>query len=225
MGRPQRNVTKGSRRFSKPFGFVKTLALFLFTAGLALGGQPADDHVGDCVVATLRGSGAGCAAADLDADHQPDIALSFDLQRRKNLPSSISVHLSHGQPDQHLTLPRGRSICSFFARDMDDDGDLDIGLTGGVDETLGVFLNDGSGQFQFDESDRYRTGPSADFSHVTAPSRNDPATCSLAGGGTPYSLVPAPCSGTLVRATVLLAPESRAVAFRYEFSPVCIRAP
>lgn len=216
---------KENRRSSKPFGFVKTLVLFLFAAGIAVAGQHANDNVGDCVAATLRGFDAGCAVTDLDADHLPDIALSFDLQGRKGLPSSISVHLSDGRPDQHLALPSGRSIRSFFARDMDGDGDLDIALTGGVNETLGVFLNDGSGRFQFDESDRYRTGPSAEFSQVTPPSRNDPATCSLAGEGTPYSLAPARCSGVLVRTTALPEPESRAVPFRYEASRARIRAP
>src|SRR5690348_16219612 len=122
MGKPKRNVRNESRCSSKRFGFVKTLALLLLTAGFAVASQPANDNVGDCVVATLRGSGAACAVADLDADHQPDIALSFDLQGKEDLPGSISVHLSHGKPDQHLTLPTGRSIRSLFARDVDGDG-------------------------------------------------------------------------------------------------------
>lgn len=210
-------------RFSKRFDFVKMLALFLFTAGIVFARQPAKDNVRDCVAATLRGFGGDCAVADLDADDQPDAALSFDLQGGTNLPGSIFVHLSQGQPDQHLTIPRGWSIRSFSARDVDGDGDLDIALTGGRNETLGVFLNDGSGQFQFDESDRYRTGPSDDFSQIA--SRNYQATRPLAGGGTLYSFAPAQGSRALVRSTVLLGPESRAVPFRYEASPARIRAP
>ena len=204
---------------------VQAITFLLLTAGIALAGQPAKDNARDCIAATLHRFGAGCAVADLDADHQADVALSLDLRDRGSLPGSIAIHLSQGQPEQHLALPLRRSILGFSVRDVDGDGDLDIALTGGMNETRGVFLNDGSGQFKFDESDSYLTEPNCDYSRLAPPSKDNREVWSLADGGTQFSLIPTRCFRSLDRSTALLRLESPAASFFYQTSPVRIRAP
>jgi hypothetical protein len=206
-------------------GLFQTLTLLLITAGLGLAGQPTDANVRDCIRATLHGVGAGCASADLDGDRLGDLAISLDVRNHGGFPSSISVHLSHGQPDQNLVLPLSRSVFGFTVRDVDGDGDLDIALTGGINETRGVFLNNGLGQFEFDLSDQYITGPNSDYSRLSAPFANDPDVWSLAGGGALFPFFRTLCSHALVRPSASVRPECSAALFRYHSSSVRIRAP
>jgi hypothetical protein len=225
MGTVLLNLRNNPKRSWQRSSVVGTLVLLLLTAGVAFAGQPANDDARDCVAAALHGFGADCVVADLDADHQPDVALSLDLAGIGGFPGAISIHLSHGQADQHLAVPGNRSNLTLSTRDVDGDGDLDIALTGAINETVGVFLNDGSGQFKLDESGRYTNRPNSDYSHFSVPSENDRVAWPLANSGTPFSLIPARRSETLALSTMRLRQASRDVPCRCEASPIRIRAP
>lgn len=128
----------------------------------------------ECVSANMQARSAACLVSDLDGDRQADYALSPDVSGLFVYPASISIHLSSMPAARQLLLPDGLAASSFVFRDVNGDGQLDIALLGGFNETVGVFLNDGSGGFRFDRQDRYLTPPNHDLSGMVPP----PATCS-----------------------------------------------
>ncbi len=186
----------------------------------------ADDSARDCVAAALHRFAAGCVVASLDTDDQLDVAMGLEPAGSGRFAGTISIHLSNGKADQHLALPHnGQSVFGLFARDVDGDGDLDIALTGGGNQTLGVYLNDGSGQFKFDESDSYITEPNTDFYQLAPVSRHNPEFWLLAKRGTSFSPIPAIRSCALASSTVLLRTAQHCFSFRYAVSGLRIRAP
>jgi hypothetical protein len=123
----------------------------------------------ECVSANVQVRPAACLVSDLDGDRQADYALAPDITGLLVRPVSISIHLSRTPKAQRLFLPDGLTASSFVLRDVNGDGQLDIALLGGFNETVGVFLNDGSGGFQFDRGDRYLTPPNHDLSEMAPP--------------------------------------------------------
>jgi hypothetical protein len=142
----------------------------------------------ECVSANVQVRPAACLVSDLDGDRQDDYALAPDITGLFVRPASISIHLSSTPGAQRLFLPDGLTASSFVFRDVNGDGQLDIALLGGFNETVGVFLNDGSGQFRFDRQDRYLTPPNHDLSEMAPPPRVRSCDCSEPGSG-PYSAI------------------------------------
>lgn len=150
----------------------RTLAPLLAIGALALASQPVPDLERACLAASIRWGLFGCAVSDLDGDHQADYALPARVSDAANRPGFLSVHLSSTQADYELPLPAGRPALAFVLRDVNGDGYVDLALIGGLNQTVGVFLNDGSGRFEFDVLDRYVTAPSTDSSRLTHPDRS-----------------------------------------------------
>jgi hypothetical protein len=128
--------------------------------------------------------------ADLDGDRQADYAVSIDISGQSVHPSSISIHLSSAPQGYRLLLPDGLSVLSFIFRDVDGDGHPDIALLGGFDETVGVFLNDGSGGFRFDLRDRYLTPPNHDLSELDPPPHARASDCAEPDSGSSCAVSP-----------------------------------
>lgn len=125
----------------------------------------------ECLAAALHARAAACGVSDLDGDRQADYAFSLNAAGSSASPATISIHLSRAPKAYQLVLPQGVVASSFILRDVNGDGWIDIALLGGFDETVGVFLNDGSGEFQFDHQQRYVTAPNRDTSELTPPAR------------------------------------------------------
>ena len=123
----------------------------------------------ECVAASVHAHREGCAVSDVNGDSQADYALSFDLAGSSARPAAISIHLSGASEPYQLLLPEGVVASSFMFRDVNGDGRPDIALLGGLNETVGVFLNVGSGRFQFDRQERYLTAPNRDCSEMSPP--------------------------------------------------------
>ncbi len=123
----------------------------------------------ECVAASVHAHREVCAVSDLNGDRQADYALSLDIAGSAAQPAAISIQLSGAPGPYQLLLPQGVVAASFMFRDVNGDGQPDIALLGGLNETVGVFLNDGSGRFQFDRQRRYLTAPSRDCSEMSPP--------------------------------------------------------
>ena len=171
-----------------PGGF-RTLALLLAISALALASQPASDIERDCLAASIRWRQFGCAVSDLDGDHQADFAFPAPAYGSAHRPAFLAVHLSGTQAAYELPLPAGRPALAFVLRDVNGDGYVDIALIGGLNQTVGVFLNDGSGRFEFDLLDRYLTAPSTDFSRLTPPARSAVWLCAAWNSGFQHAAV------------------------------------
>jgi len=150
-------------------GVLRTPVLFLCAAAVALSFPSRQDVERECVTASVHVRPAICAVSDLDGDLQADYAFSPDLVGSSVRPASISIHLSSAADSYQLLLPDGVVASSFIIRDVDGDGQLDIALLGGSNETVGVFLNDGSGRFEFKREGRYLTAASRDVSELSPP--------------------------------------------------------
>jgi hypothetical protein len=157
--------------------------LFVCAAAVALSlpSRPALER--ECVIANVEAHPAACLVSDLDGDRQADYAVSIDLAGQSLHPASISIHLSSAPQGYQLLLPDGLSVLSFIFRDVDGDGHPDIALLGGFNETVGVFLNDGSGGFRFDSRDRYLTPPNHDLSEMAPPPLARASDCAEPGSG------------------------------------------
>ena len=160
-------------------GVLLTLCFLMCTAAAVA--MPAHSGLDrECFAETLHARPASCGVSDLDGDRQADYAFSLNVAASSASPSTISIHLSRAPKTYQLLLPQGVVASSFILRDVNGDGWIDIALLGGLDETVGVFLNDGSGQFRFDQQERYLTAPNRDASDLTPPIRcvpSDYAVC------------------------------------------------
>jgi hypothetical protein len=151
------------------------------TVAPSLPSRPALER--ECVIANVPARAAACLVSDLDGDRQADYAVSIEMAGQSAPPASISIHLSSAPRGYRLLLPDGLSVLSFIFRDVDGDGHPDIALLGGFNETVGVFLNDGSGGFRFDMQDRYLTPPNHDLSDMVAPPDARSGDCVEPGSG------------------------------------------
>lgn len=158
-------------------GVFRTLVLLLLSGTLALAAQPAPDVERDCIASSIRWRQFGCAVSDLDGDSQADFAFPVTDYGSTHRPAFLSIHLSSTPTIYELSLPADRPALAFVLRDVNGDGYVDIALIGGLNQTVGVFLNDGSGRFEFDRLDRYVTAPSTDFSQLGPPSRATVSLC------------------------------------------------
>lgn len=181
---------------------------------LALPSRPVFER--ECVTANVQARPAACAVSDLDGDRQADYALSPDISGRFVYPASISIHLSSTPVARRLLLPDGLAALSFMFRDVDGDGQPDIALLGGLNETVGVFVNDGSGGFRFDGQARYLTPPNHDLSEMAPPRARscecvEPSfgsDCTISAAGACADRLPAAC---LRRVASLSAPPRRSL--------------
>lgn len=172
-------------------------------AALALPSHQAFER--ECVTANVQTRPAACAVSDLDGDRQADYALSPDISGRFVYPASISIHLSSTPVARRLLLPDGLAALSFMFRDVDGDGQPDIALLGGLNETVGVFVNDGLGGFRFDGQARYLTPPNHDLSEM-APPRVRSCDCVEPGLGSDCAISAAgACTGELPAARLCRA--------------------
>lgn len=171
------NVIHGRQPTGAVRSVLRTLSVFLATTAIGLSSVSSPRLQSECLAASVRWQVATCKAADLDGDLQPDFTLSEQQPGSINPFHSVSVHLSRGETAQELVLPAGRSALSISLRDVDGDGDLDIVLIGGLNQTVGVFINDGNGNFSSDEQDRYVTAPSTAGTGLGAPRSPDSCMC------------------------------------------------
>ena len=171
---------KSDRHMSR---VLRVLVLLVCTAAVALSlpSRPAIER--ECVSANVQAGLATCLVSDLDGDRKADYALSLDIAGRFVHPASISIHLSRTPEAHQLFLPDGLTVLGFILRDVNGDGQPDIALLGGFNETVGVFLNDGSGGFLFDRQDRYVTPPNHDLSEIASPSGARACDCGEPGSG------------------------------------------
>ena len=168
-------------------GILRVPGFLVLTAAVAASlPRPAMER--ECVSVNVQVRPTACLVSDLDGDRQADYALAPDITGQFVRPVSISIHLSRTPEAQRLFLPDGLTASSFVLRDVNGDGQLDIALLGGFNETVGVFLNDGSGQFRFDRQDRYLTPPNHDLSEMAPPPSVRSCDCFEPGSG-PYSAI------------------------------------
>jgi hypothetical protein len=166
--------------------WTPVFSVCMAAAPLSLPSRPAMER--ECVTANAQSRLAVCLVSDLDGDRQADYALSLDITGLFVRPASISIHLSSTLETYRLFLPDGLAASSFVFRDVNGDGQLDIALLGGFNETVGVFLNDGSGGFRFDRQDRYLTPPNHDLSEMSPPPRLRSCDCAEPGSGSSCAL-------------------------------------
>jgi hypothetical protein len=177
-----------ARSFVRLMSGVLWMPGFLVCTAAVAASLPRPAVERECVSANVQARPAACLVSDLDGDRQADYALSLDITGLFVRPASISIHLSSTPETYRLLLPDGLTASSFVLRDVNGDGQLDIALLGGFNETVGVFLNDGSGQFRFDRQDRYLTSPCHDLSEMAPPPRVRSCDCAEPGSG-PYSAI------------------------------------
>ena len=167
----------------------RTIVLLLAAGAFAQAVQPAPDIERECLAASVRWGQLGCAVSDLDGDHQADYALRVSGTDTARLPGFLSVHLSSSQTAYELPLPAERPALAFVLRDVNGDGYVDLELIGVLNQTIGVYLNDGYGRFEFDQQDRYLTAPSTDLSQLNSPRKCAPSLCALSSSGSQYAAV------------------------------------
>lgn len=169
-------------------GLLRMPGLLVCAAAVALSLPPRPAAERECVSANMQARPAACLVSDLDGDRQADYALSLDITGLFVRPASISIHLSSAREPYRLFLPDGVTASSFVFRDVNGDGQLDIALLGGFNETVGVFLNDGSGGFQFDRQGRYLTPPDHDLSEMAPPPGVRSCDCAEPGFGSYFAV-------------------------------------
>ncbi|QOY91525.1 hypothetical protein [Paludibaculum fermentans] len=150
----ERAHSSTSRLWERLSGCARLLSfLLLLSAPSWASGSGVNDPAGcpDSGLAHLPGT---CANADFDGDRRTDEAISTDLSGVGGR-LTFRVQLSQGQPSIEYAMPRLRPAYALATRDIDSDGDVDVILLGFLNQRVGVFLNDGSGHFQFDESGSY----------------------------------------------------------------------
>lgn len=206
-------------------GVLWTLAALLAIGELALASRPASDVERDCIAASIRWRQFGCAISDLDGDNQADFAFPVQAYGSADRPAFLSVHLSSTQASYELPLPADRPALAFVLRDVNGDGFVDIALIGGLNQTVGVFLNDGSGRFEFDRLDRYVTAPSTDFSQLTHPSRSTVWLCEAWNSGSQHWAVRGERRLDFVKSAAVSRAEADPVDLPRLFDPPRSRAP
>src|SRR6266446_5433002 len=93
--------------------------------------------------------GTGWTLADLDGDHQPDLAQSRSVAHDGHHLHRIDLHLSAGTKTGWFTFSNPDSLdLEVNAVDVDGDDDLDLIVTGRFSgQRIGVWINDGKGSF------------------------------------------------------------------------------
>jgi hypothetical protein len=88
------------------------------------------------------------AIGDLNADGRPDFAIADRLGRRANgFAYAIELSIAGGRSES-VAFDSDQDALSISLRDVDHDRDLDVVVTGTVSRSIvGVWLNDGTGQF------------------------------------------------------------------------------
>ncbi len=88
--------------------------------------------------------------ADLDGDHHPDSAQSSEVGTGvQGYHYRVDFQLSGGAPNKPFTVStRSRLGLNIVPRDIDGDNDLDLVITtGALHQLVGIWLNDGNGEF------------------------------------------------------------------------------
>jgi hypothetical protein len=95
------------------------------------------------------------AFADFDGDQKPDLAIA-ELQGREN-SYRVRLRLSASGEASYFDVAPGKlSGLTITARDVDGDRDLDLIITAGIaKQPVGVWLNDGQGNFSQADSSLY----------------------------------------------------------------------
>ncbi len=123
----------------------------------------------DLPVSRLTTLRSDWAFADFNGDKSPDLALTEFAAHSLN---RIDLHLSDGS-ESHFTIrisePMGLTL---RAQDVDGDHDLDLVITAGIlHRPVGVWLNDGAGNFTQADSSLYPAavwrGPPGMFARTT----------------------------------------------------------
>jgi hypothetical protein len=114
---------------------------------------------------------------------------------------------------------------SFIFRDVDGDGRPDIALLGGFNETVGVFLNAGSGRFEFDHEGRYLTAPSRDLSEIAPPLHSPVCDCAELSPGSDCAVCSYAGAAYELPAGSARVAESRSTLTRRPHGVVHSRAP
>jgi hypothetical protein len=116
------------------------------------------------------------AVADLDGDHQPDLASGINTGHTSaGYSYRVDLDLS-GNPDRKSfsVLSQEPNGLNIQAIDVDGDQDLDLVITSRWSmQPIGVWINDGSGSFTPGDLDQYgsriwQTSPSVRLSHLAS---------------------------------------------------------
>lgn len=139
------------------------------------------------------------ALADFDGDSQPDLVITESPVR--NGAYRVSLHLSGTGETSHFDIPWSEHLAlTISAQDVDGDRDLDLVITSGIARRpIGVWLNDGTGNFTQGDSSLYPgwiwRGPPALFSRSSTgelpDARPEQSRSTLSGAGSsPFQLAP-----------------------------------
>jgi hypothetical protein len=140
-----RVITSASRRS------LLRLALFCFSA-LLLAAPLAAQNWPVSRLSTLH---ADWAIADFDGDQKPDLAIAEPLQSGGIY--RINLRLTAGDPDSGFDIKVAENLGLMLrAKDVDGARDLDLVITAGLwRRPVGVWLNDGAGNFTQGDTDLF----------------------------------------------------------------------
>ncbi|MBN9657615.1 MAG: VCBS repeat-containing protein [Acidobacteria bacterium] len=150
----ERAHSRTSRPWERLAGCVRLLCFLLLTSAPSWASGSSFHDPAGCRDSGLAHFPGTCANADFDGDRRTDEAISTNLSGVGGR-LTFRVQLSQGQPSTEYAMPRLRPAYALATRDIDSDGDVDVILIGFLNQRVGVFLNDGSGHFEFDESGSY----------------------------------------------------------------------
>ena len=165
-----------NRSNSYSLGQASKYVLLLFTVcWFALPASAFGATQGSSVATHLLRAGTP-AVADLDGDHQPDLASGINTGHTSaGYSYRVDLDLS-GNPDRKSfsVLSQEPNGLSIQAIDVDGDQDLDLVITSRWSmQPIGVWINDGSGSFTRGDLDQYgsriwQTSPSVRSSHLAS---------------------------------------------------------
>jgi hypothetical protein len=114
---------------------------------------------------------SGWMLADLDGDHEPDIAQGLALGRAKDgYFYEVQLQLSSDASSRSFFLFHNNALgLRIIAQDIDGDNDIDLIISDRFfGEHIGIWLNDGRGRFSKSRPGLFASSLPADFAFLPA---------------------------------------------------------